>query len=341
MLEQWLYLNTHPVSWGDGQSEIRQLVALKDRYPMSVVYGFSHERDVWVNGLMYAAEGIIDHCLGFPSELQPNVSALSKFMMNRLPVRAYDRIVLGWCLDVDVNVLLSSLRYTNLYSIEASYNYYQSTFQLPVQKIDCLVNSEFYRAHSIKESVDRLWGQVHRPAIAIHPFSTRVHSAISYLGFTRIVQALTPTYDVIILGTQHPYYQLSLRLCDAAQSCLDWVGLSPLKQLEVMRRCQATLISTTGAVIWSFHHIPIVCINAGEWSTEYFARYTPSLHLVNCRCDRFPCDGSTGHERYEKCKSIPQCLDAEIDIDSIMEAIQKVGCSGHNGVLEPAPGGCE
>ena len=129
-------------------------------------------------------------------------------------------------------------------------------------------------------------------------------------------------YNVIVLGLETDQYKeidWDLRAALADYGLFDWIGLGPLKQIEVMRRCKVTIMTPTGAVVLPvIYGVPSICISGGEWPVDYWDRISEPFHVVPCLCDYHPCNT----RRPYKCSKRPECLAEAINVEGLREVLE-------------------
>jgi len=308
--------------------------------PPHIMYAAINEWTSRVACGMPIYEGIFDNVISIPAGCE-TTECLIEFLSRRLSNLDFDRIILGCLFDVDIDKLAESLGWNNSsYYSAAFHDYYKEVIGNRLLQELPRESAEYYRAYSIEESILPLVSTLdkNKHNISIHPLSTRKYGAIYPEAMEIIVDALYEKYNVIVLGTEFQLYSNNLyggiynssphdinaiRKSKFIEKCYDWIGLSPLKQLSIMKRCNYNIISTTGAHVWSYlYDLPMIVINGGEWECMYYEQFCRSLSHIDCLCERFPCKDDT---RMSKCKDVPICYASGINIDGLMNYIGGIG----------------
>lgn len=339
-IEQWSYLETHTRSWGDTLNGTRLIKQLKKTHPYSALTVMKHSHDVMLTSSILYTEGIADSFVALPLDegIKNEAVSLSNFF-NRWFIEKFDRIILGWCYEpYPIDELFDRTNAfrdcKNVYA-ETGYDDLYKNSAYDIQPIESLYpelvnSSDHFLAWSLDDALKGLYAQLdpEKPIVAIHPISTRVFSRFTSKGLENIAKLLSDDYSLIALGQLGRFYKDCapdwLFPCLEANGYYNWIGLSPLKQLAVMRHQNtlATIITPCGAMNWALlYSIPTIMINGGELRGNYWAEKNASIQLLDVQCDRIGCNDKT---RYEACKHEPQCLNFndEITLQKLLETIQ-------------------
>jgi len=325
MLKRQLYIETHPSSWGDGLLAYRQVRNLLDIHgALSVV---QHKNMVTFVDAMLGIEGIVDAFHVIPDAAIIDANLMCTFLDQEFRHINFDTLILGWCFDLDINEVLQNTnclsQIDTLWSISHSCGEMFQAQGVPVKIPTPIESGEYYRAGSISKVVDRLWKTlpISDRYLAIHPISTRPFSQLSPSVVSKLADCLDSV--IILLGTDIGYYASTFdpHFHIDHKQVFDWIGLGPLKQLEVMRRCDLTITTPTGAIVWPMlYEIPTLCIQGGEWSVAHWMKFSDKLMSFDTACDLFPCDQGI---RYPKCHTKPQCLGSDLDVNNLARFIEQ------------------
>ena len=331
MLERYLYLTNHPGSWGDTMLGNRQLKTLRETQPPFLLDVVQLGKDIALTGMMGMYEGLVDTFHLMPDGCGSHEEDYAKYLDAEFSRVKFDRLLLGWFYDISVkNIIDQATPLDSLRQIYALANHNGYTQELPgIDTVHYEETVDYFYAWSVDQAVEQLISTLpDKPIIAIHPFSTRPHSLLTAVGIHKVAQALDE-YQLVALGVDTGFYSeytpVGYTGIFKHAGIINFMGLSPLKQLGIMKHCKLTIVTPTGAIVWPLlYGIKTICIDGGEWSANHWMKTSDKLIPCRTTCDMFPCDGNEAtHMRYPKCESIPMCLGEDIDTELLKRVIKE------------------
>jgi hypothetical protein len=325
---------------------------------VSLLYMQDHEATVRQVGPLLMHSGLIDDVMGLPAEINRvgGFDDYASWMKIRYANLRFSKVFVscfyGWGLDdlATIPMFADATFYTT-----GPYSNYVEDGAIKGQDFHIAANVHIKQfGHSIPwgeygigTDIDRLtekFADPNKRNVYLLPESSDPMRALHPEGLKLLLDALLPNSNVWIGGNEKSYMLTSplgysppdqfrrfefprLRQTDILDECIDVVGFSCLKQLELMRRMDAVVVTTTGAVVLpEMYGIPYVLISGSNYDISSVTHSgTSKTYPVKPNCDRWICDQVKQRPMRSDCRDsgIPQCYAGELALDRVMEAIDE------------------